>query len=241
MTTHLNLMATDFTEKETVEKYSEGVLAEELALKPVILEAAGEVKGLNIADLGCGDGRYSKVFAERGAKIIAVDLSSYQIEIAKKKNSHENITYINEDVASVPGIRENFADLVLMNLVIPDIENREKLGKVVKEAARVLRQKGRAIISTLHPLYLSPDQDSSDKAVDFKKENYFREGCVYKSEAVTREGRKIVFSETHFSLNFISKKLEENKLITTRLIESRPVPEKGIFLPKYLVFECIKK
>ena len=56
-------MATDFKSDDIVEKYAEGLIAEELSLKPIILESLGEVKGKTVIDLGCGDGKYCIVFA----------------------------------------------------------------------------------------------------------------------------------------------------------------------------------
>ena len=48
------------------------------------------------------------------------------------------------------------------------------------------------------------------------------------------------FYETHFSLNTLSEILEENKFLIKSLTESKAVPDKGIYLPKYLLFECVK-
>ena len=232
-------MATDFTSKKISEIYSEGISAEELSLKPVNLELVGDVKDKDILDLGCGNGRYSILFAERGARVKAIDVSPYQIEIAKKINLHPNIEYTIGDVSTLHDIRNNSADIVFMNLVIPDLEKKEMLENIMSETKRVLKKNGRFIFSTLHPLYLSPEQDPLDKAMNFKKENYFKEGSNYNAEAATNAGNKITFNETHFSLSYISKVLRENGFFIKSIVESKNIPEKGIYLPKYLVFECV--
>ena len=79
-------MATDFSSKNLVKTYAEGVIAEELALKPVILKLVGNTKNKRVLDLGCGDGRYSIIFAKQGARVIAIDVSEHQLNIAKQIN-----------------------------------------------------------------------------------------------------------------------------------------------------------
>ncbi len=231
-------MATDFSSKQLSETYSEGVTAEGLSLRPVVLELVGDVREKEVLDIGCGDGRYSIVFGENGAKVTAIDLSPHQIAIAMQKHSHPNINYSTGDVTS-DIVEDNSIDLVFANLVVPDLDNLEKLGRLFFLSRRVLKVQGRLIFSVLHPLYLCSDQDNFDKAVSFDPKGYFNEGSNYRAEALTNAGNKMTFDETHFSLTFISKLLREQNFLIRSISESRQVPEKGMFLPKYLVFECI--
>ncbi len=184
-------MPTDYLSKKVAEIYSEWVYAEELSLKPVNLKLIGSVKDKKILDLGCGDGRYSIIFAKKGAKVIGIDFSKYQLEIAKRVNSHVDVKYIQGDVSKLVSIKNKSIDIIFMNLVVPDLDNIKKLFRVFSEAARVINSKGKFIFSVMHPLYLSPDQDFSDRPVNFKKENYFKEGSVYKAEAITKKGNKM--------------------------------------------------
>jgi len=235
------VMATDFSSKEITEKYSEGMVVELISLKPVILGVVGDVNGKTVLDLGCGDGKYSMVFAKSGAKVTGIDASEHQIRIAKDKNRHKNIEYFHQDATDISNIKNSSIDIVFMNMVIPDLDSREKLENIFLEVSRTLKPEGRVVLSTLHPLYLSPEQDSSDKPVDFKKERYFEEGHTYKAEALTCSGNKFPFNETHFSLTYLSEVFKKNNLVLCRIAENKPVPEKDIFLPKYIVFEMIKQ
>ena len=234
-------MATNYS-KETADTFSEYAIAEELTLKPIILE---QIKKINlkkklVLDLGCGDGRYSKIFAEKGAKVISLDSSKFQIENANKLNKHPNVTYTVQDISDLSEINSYTVDLVFMNLVVPDLKDKNRLSRVFSEVSRVLKRQGILLFSVIHPLYLSPEQDPSDKFVDFKKENYSKEGHNFKAEALTKKENKIKFNETHFSLNLVSQILKENHLLIEQLFESRTIPEKKMFLPKYLLIKTIK-
>jgi len=197
-------MATDYS-KETSDLFSEWAVAEELTLKPLILK---QIKELNlkdkfVLDLGCGDGRYSKIIAEKGAKIISFDASQNQIENAEKLNKHPKVAYHVKDISNLSEIPSATVDLVFLNLVVPDLKDKTRLSMVFSEISRVLKKSGIFLFSLIHPLYFSPEQDSSDKFIDFKKENYGKEGHTFSAEAITKKGNKIQFNGTHFSLNLV--------------------------------------
>ena len=57
--------------------------------KPIYLythqKAAGDVRGLTLLDIGCGDGTYYRYYLEAGVShVTAVEISPYQLEICKK-------------------------------------------------------------------------------------------------------------------------------------------------------------
>lgn len=231
-------MGFEFQEQKAVETYGEGVTAEELTLKPVILKMAGKVRGQNVLDIGCGDGRYSELFARSGANVTATDLAAPQIEMAQKKHAHQNIRYSVGDVSAADA-EPGSMDLVVANLVVPSIGSVEKLEELFAQARKMLRPDGRFIVSVLHPLILSPNQDNFDKPVSFNAANYFNEGTPYRSQAKTNAGNTMVFNESHFSLTKLSELMQKNGFVIKSMVESKQVPEKGMLLPKYLAFECV--
>jgi len=61
---------------------TQGDLSREVLLNPVLLELMGSVQGKRILDAGCGEGYLSRILAELGAFVIAVDYSRKILEIA---------------------------------------------------------------------------------------------------------------------------------------------------------------
>ena len=58
-----------------------------------------DLKGSRILDAGCGTGVLSRMLDERGAEVVAVDISDKLIEVAKNRSrSHRNIEYFSGDM-----------------------------------------------------------------------------------------------------------------------------------------------
>ena len=57
----------------------------EVLLTPTLLDLAGDVAGKRVLEAGCGEGFLSRLLAERGAAVHAIDYSQSMIEIARKK------------------------------------------------------------------------------------------------------------------------------------------------------------
>lgn len=66
--------------------------AKEFKPNPFAMEAvrrispSGDLKGLALLDLGCGDGKDSLFFAEHGADVVAVDISEKALQSIKERN-----------------------------------------------------------------------------------------------------------------------------------------------------------
>ena len=64
-----------------------------------MLEACGDVTDMNILDCGCGEGRFCRMLAGRGAKyVLGIDLCDAMIDAAK--NWQEEITSTLEEIGS---------------------------------------------------------------------------------------------------------------------------------------------
>jgi SAM-dependent methyltransferase len=116
--------------------------------EPLVKELLGEVRGLDILDLGCGTGRHSIRVAGAGARVTALDFSSEMLAQARKKTGEGDLRFQLHDLSKpLPFPAENF-DRVLCALVVDHIE---ALDKLFSEMHRVCRPTGNVIISGMHP------------------------------------------------------------------------------------------
>lgn len=115
---------------------------------PVVREAVGDPRGLTVLDLGCGTGRHALWLAASGARVTAVDFSEGMLAQARLKPGAEAIRFITHDLHQPLPFPDASFDLVVSGLVL---EHLQQLTGFFREARRVLRPGGRAVVSAMHP------------------------------------------------------------------------------------------
>jgi SAM-dependent methyltransferase len=114
----------------------------ELLLDPFMLTAAGDVSGLRVLDVGCGEGRFCRLLTVRGAKCVGLDLTRELLTAARAKTDGRE-AYVLGSGETLP-FRDASFDLVVLYLSLIDIADfRSAIG----EAARVLRRGGRLLVA----------------------------------------------------------------------------------------------
>jgi len=115
--------------------------------EPVVRAIVGDVRGLNVLDLGCGTGRHSLWMAAAGATVTGVDFSEGMLAEARRKPGAEAIRFVVHDLHLPLPFAAEF-DLVVSGLVL---EHLRDLDGFFAEARRVLKPGGRAVVSAMHP------------------------------------------------------------------------------------------
>jgi len=95
--------------------------------------------GCKILDVGCGTAEKSKYFRKRGNQVIGIDISSSQIERARKVLDTVLISNIKDGIS----FKNNKFDIVYSSMVLEHIFNFKN---VLTEIYRVLKPDGRVII-----------------------------------------------------------------------------------------------
>ena len=120
---------------------------------PAMVEACGDVAGLDVLDLGCGAGYFSREMAKRGAKrVVGVDISPNQLAHARRHEALEQlgIEYLLGDAANVvEELPVASYDLVTACVSLVDMPDP---GRVIRGAYRVLRDGGRLVFTNTHPV-----------------------------------------------------------------------------------------
>ncbi len=93
-------------------------------IDPTFLRVVGEVRGLRVLDLGCGNGYLSRRFARAGAVVTGVDDSAPIIERARAHDTRDllGIDYRVADAAHLALLKNATFDLVTSNMALMDIE-----------------------------------------------------------------------------------------------------------------------
>lgn len=163
---------------ELVASYSSkyGDINKEVLLTPVLLEMLGGVENEDVLDAGCGEGFLSRLMAERGSIVTAVDYSARLLEIAKERTTDDlRIEYLHANLERLDMLRDDTFDVVVSCVVIQDVPDYQA---AVKEMYRVLRPGGVCILAMAHPCFSSDGgwvKDSKGRKQYWKIDNYFYE------------------------------------------------------------------
>jgi SAM-dependent methyltransferase len=107
-------------------------------LDPLVLRLCGEVSGARVIDVGCGEGRFSRMLGERGATCIGIDPTRPLLHAARDRGGMSPVRAVAE---SMP-LRDAQFDLAITYITLVDIEHYRE---AIAEMARVLRPAGRVV------------------------------------------------------------------------------------------------
>ena len=120
-------------------------------------------KGAITLDLGCGNGRHTKLLMENDLETIATDISFNILKIARENElaAYYEQLYglLQSDISFLP-FKNQSIDNFIMIAVIHHFETNESRLKAFEEIARVLKRNGTGLISCwlkTHPRFLKDD------------------------------------------------------------------------------------
>jgi 2-polyprenyl-3-methyl-5-hydroxy-6-metoxy-1,4-benzoquinol methylase len=124
-------------------------LTQHLALAPHLRVAPGT----EVLDIGCGIGRWSRLLAHRGAKVVGIDIAPSMIEEARRRTDAaapaQAIEYRVDDVRTM-ALNRTF-DLVLAVTVLQHILDDDEFASAAANVARHLAPGGRAVLLEAAP------------------------------------------------------------------------------------------
>ena len=144
---------------------------------PAFFALLPDVTGLAGLDIGCGEGHNTRLLAQRGARMKAIDIAEVFITHARQTESEEplGIEYRLASAVVLPFVEATF-DFVTGFMSFMDIPETEC---VIAEAYRVLKPGGFLQFSILHPCFMPPHRrnvrDAQGRIYAIEVGDYFRE------------------------------------------------------------------
>ena len=145
---------------------------------PAFERFLGDVAGLDVVDLGCGEGENTRRLACLGARPTGVDLSGGMIAQARAAEAAQplGIDYRVASFARDTGLPGSAFDRVVSTMALMDAPEIEG---AMREAHRLLRPGGVLTFSVLHPCFVTPgarwkvERDDAGRATVLIVSDYF--------------------------------------------------------------------
>ncbi len=158
----------------------------ELLLDPVMLKLCGGLEGVRVLDVGCGEGRFARRMAARGAMVTGIDPTDRLIEVARIRGGGP--TY-DLGIAETLPYEDAAFDLVVSYVQLVDVPDYRT---AIFEMARVLRLGGNLVVSNLNGFVTSVmtgwHRDAAGNKLHYPVDRYFEE----RPEPTSWQGIEIV-------------------------------------------------
>lgn len=125
----------------------------------------GDLTGMRVLEIGCGAAQGSRWVAGQEADVVGTDVSAGMLDRARRINAsvrdpRQRVPLVQCDGADLPFADGSFDVVFTAYGVVPFVADS---GRVMAEAARVLRPGGRFVFSTTHPIrWAMPDDPGED-------------------------------------------------------------------------------
>lgn len=254
-----------FTDRESRDAWNQGARAWEAFVEsgadfyrlevhgPALLEACGQVAGLRVLDLGCGQGYFTRALARAGADATGVDLADALVELARGHEAREPLGARYERMSAAEVATRWPAgsfDRVTSCMAVQDMAD---VPAVLAGAFQLLRPGGRMVFSVPHPCTDTPyrewDRDLLGRKRSLKLDRYFEAGpgtCLWNMPRLeypwqTPHWRHTLeqWSRMIGGAGFLVAGLAEPRP-SAEQVRRRPELEDCSRLPYFLVFDLVK-
>jgi len=223
--------------------------ANNLAEVPAMRRLIGDVRGLRILDLGCGQGRYSIWCAQWGARVVGLELSERMVALGRAAAERARVTVDfrvgpASDLAHFPSAS---FDGVVSGMAVDYFDD---LPAVAAQIHRVLRPGGWFVFSVCHPIRLAGERVETAEGPVRIVSRYFEKG-VKEWRWMRDDHHELVptWGYLRTVADYVDV-LAEAGFLVERLWEPEPVPEARelypgkyadlIAAPQFLLIRAIK-
>jgi len=185
---------------------------------PAILDAIGDVAGLDILDAGCGEGYMARELASLGAhQVNGIDMSGEQVKAAEAAMV-PGTSFSEASADDLPFAAESF-DVVLANHLLNDLPD---IAVPIGEFARVLRPGGRFIALMLHPCFYEHNAERTPGSQMLSASEYFTRRAVEQPFEVDGLTSPAASTSWVRPLESYAEALAGSGLVIMRLTEPHP-------------------
>ncbi|GHO45125.1 class I SAM-dependent methyltransferase [Ktedonospora formicarum] len=218
---------------------NEGDFARQHILNPHLFSLLGDLSGKTIMDAGCGHGYLSRLMAQRGARVYAIEPSEnlYRYAIEQEQKTPLGITYLQEDLTVMPSrtkLTDGF-DALVANMVFMDIPDYED---AIHNCISLLKPGGSLIFSITHPCFEESSSEWETKGYVAVHE-YLHEHTHPNLYGYTFHRPLSAYLNLLMRAGCTLQQIIEPGL-APELVEGQPARERSVHVPQFLLVHALR-
>jgi len=179
---------------------SEPTLLSDFTARPFLLEWCEPVAGLNVLDLGCGEGYFARGLKRRGAaSILGIELSEEMVRNAQQREAEEQlgIEYRVGDASRLDDIADESIDLCVAVFLFNYVD-LERTRHTMAEVYRALKPGGRFVFAVPHPSLAFLGDKVAPFYFDPEGKGYYSgRDCQFEGRIWRRDGKSVPVRSVH--------------------------------------------
>jgi SAM-dependent methyltransferase len=187
--------------------------------------------GRRTLEIGCGEGRVTRDLQARGHRTVGVDVAPTMVRLASEADP--NGEYVQADAAKLPFADASFDTVVAFNSLM-DIDD---MPGAIREAARVLEQKGRFCICITHPMRDAGRFEERGRDAPLVIRSSYFDKRLFQLR-VARDGLELDFRYWAYPLETYVRALEDAGFLIESLREP-PDPDRPV--PNFMLMRAVKR
>jgi ubiquinone/menaquinone biosynthesis C-methylase UbiE len=218
---------------------------------PAQVAVCGDVAGMRLLDVGCGNGYFSREMARRGAEVTGVDISPRMIEHARQHESSSRlgIDYVVGDAAQIATtFPAGSFDIATSCMALQDMPN---VPAVLHAVHAVLRPGSRFVPSITHPCTDTPFREWQREDTGAKRclciDRYFErtvleftwQRWIYEFTTSALHAPLEDWFDWIVGAGFAVRALREPRP-TDEALRARPDLEDASKVPYYIIFDLLR-
>jgi SAM-dependent methyltransferase len=177
-------------------------------------------------DIGCGEGRMSRILQEQGHAVVGIDGSPTLTAAAR--THPDPIPAVVGDAARLP-LGDESSDLAIAMMSLQDVDD---LGSAVREAWRILEPGGHFCFSVVHPINSAGGFRGDKKDAPFVITGKYTGSRRY-TDVIQRDGITMTFNSLHHTLEEYVRSLEGTGFVVESMREPSPDDDATRDHPKF--------
>jgi SAM-dependent methyltransferase len=173
----------------------------------------GDVRGLDLLEVGCGGGQCSRWVAQRGGRAVALDLSESQLRAATRmaRSSGISVPLVLADATALPFADASYDVAFAAHGAVGFVADSQT---VMREVARVLRPGGRWVFAVAHSFRWCFPDDPGENGLTVSTSYFDRTPYVE-----TADGGEATYVEHHRTMGDRVAEIVAAGLRLTALVE----------------------